>query len=189
MLVLGCVCLYDMQLSRAAIGSYGWVTQNPEMIGKTSFLVLVLGGCQLGSPVHPRAGSCSDFPLEGQLSRKIWLGHIPMSGSGSCQALAASLLPNASPAGSQTFGPPLGGAPEEPAVHGGEPWGCLYVGVRVWMGLGLLVPCPDWPSGRAPCSPTPYSLGQGGCPPHVGVRDPAPQGVHTSPPGEGGPGA
>ena len=51
LLVLGCVCLYDMQLSRAAIGSYGWVTQNPEMIGKTSFLVLVLGGCQLGSPV------------------------------------------------------------------------------------------------------------------------------------------
>ena len=44
LLVSGCVCLYHMQLSRAAIGSYAWVTQNPEMVGKTSFLVLALGG-------------------------------------------------------------------------------------------------------------------------------------------------
>ena len=110
MLVLGCVCLYDMQLSRAAIGSYGWVTQNPEMIGKTSFLVLVLGGCQLGSPVHPRARSCSDFPLEGQLSWKIWLGHIPMSGSESCQAWLLLFSPT-----------PL----QQGARHLGHPWGEL----------------------------------------------------------------
>ena len=33
-----------VSLSHAAIGSSGWVTQNPEMVGKTSFLVLALGG-------------------------------------------------------------------------------------------------------------------------------------------------
>ena len=44
LLVLRCVCVYHMQLSRAAIGSSGWVTQNPKMVGRISFLVLVLGG-------------------------------------------------------------------------------------------------------------------------------------------------
>ena len=114
-----CVCL-----SHAAITcSYRilWLGHpNAQMVGTTSFLVLTLGG-YLGSPGRPRARSCSDFLLEGQLSWKVRLGHIPMWGSGSCHALAAYLLPNASPAGSQTFGPPLGGAPEEPAAHGGEP--------------------------------------------------------------------
>ena len=43
LLVLRCVCVYHMQLSRAAIGSSGWVTQNPKMVGRISFLVLVLG--------------------------------------------------------------------------------------------------------------------------------------------------
>ena len=38
------VCVYHMQISRAAIISSGWVTQNPEMVGTTSFLVLALGG-------------------------------------------------------------------------------------------------------------------------------------------------
>ena len=42
--VLSCVCVYHMQLSRAAIRSSGWVTQNPEIVGRTSFLVLALGG-------------------------------------------------------------------------------------------------------------------------------------------------
>ena len=133
----------------------------------------------MGSPVHPGARSCSVFPLEDQLSWKFRLGHIPMSGSGSCRAPAASLLPNASPAGSQTFGPPLGGAPEEPAAHGGShETACMWESEWGW-GWGSMFPCADWPSGRAPCSPTPYSLGQGGCAPHVGVRDPAPKGVHA----------
>ena len=83
LLVSGCVCVC---LSHAAITcSYRilWLGHpNTDMVGTTSFLVLALGSL-LDSPGRPGAGSCSDFPLEGQLSWKVWLGHIPMSGSGS----------------------------------------------------------------------------------------------------------
>ena len=34
----------------------------------------------------------------------------------------------------------LGGAPEESGTHGGEPWGCLCVEVRVGMRLGFFGP-------------------------------------------------
>ena len=80
---------------------------NTEMIGRTSFLVLVLGSL-LDSAGRPGARSCHEFQLEGQLRWKVWLGHIPMSSSGSPQAPPASLLPDASPAGSRTSGLPCG---------------------------------------------------------------------------------
>ena len=86
-----CVCLSHVAITC----SYRilWLGHpNAQMVGTTSFLVLTLGG-YLGSPGRPRARSCSDFLLEGQLSWKVRLGHIPMWGSGSCHALAAYLLP------------------------------------------------------------------------------------------------
>ena len=55
---------------------------------------------------------------------------------------------------------------------------CVWRSGWGW-GWGSSVPCAAWLSGRAPCSPSPYSLGRGGCPPHAGVIDPAPQGVHA----------
>ena len=67
-----------MQLLDPLAGS----PKNPEMVGTTSFLVLVPGG-YLGSPGSARAHSCSDFRLVGQLSLKFRLSHIPMSSSGS----------------------------------------------------------------------------------------------------------
>ena len=71
-------CSYQVQQSDPLAGS----PKKPEMVGTTSFLVLALGSV-LDSPGLPGAGSCSDFLLEGQLSWKVWLSHIPMSGSGS----------------------------------------------------------------------------------------------------------
>ena len=37
MLVLGCVCVYLMQLSHAAIGSSGWVTLMPKWLAQYHF--------------------------------------------------------------------------------------------------------------------------------------------------------
>ena len=37
LLVSGCVCVYHMQLSRAAIGSSGWVTQTPKWLAEHHF--------------------------------------------------------------------------------------------------------------------------------------------------------
>ena len=60
--------------------------------------------------VHPGARSCSVFPLESQLSWKVRFGHIPMSGSGSCQAWLLLFSPT-----------PL----QQGARHLGHPWGEL----------------------------------------------------------------
>ena len=103
MLVLGCVCVYHMQLSRAALGSSGWVTQMPKWWAQHHFWCW--SWVATGVSYRPCAGSCNDFPLEYLLRWKFRLDHIPRSCSGSCQAPCASLLPDVSPAGSQTSGP------------------------------------------------------------------------------------
>ena len=76
-----CVCLSHVAIT-CSYRILWLVHPNIDMVGTTSFLVLALGSL-LDSPGRPGAGSCSDFPLEGQLSWKDWLVHIPMSGSGS----------------------------------------------------------------------------------------------------------
>ena len=155
-----CVCL-----SHAAITcSYLilWLGHpNAEMVGTTSFLVLALGSW-LGSPGRPRARSSSDFLLECQLRWKVPLDNIPISVSGFCRTPAASLLPSAHPAGSETSGPPLGELLWSRVPMAGSPGAAWCVRIMLGTGLGFSVPCAAWPSGRAQCSPSPYSLGEEG---------------------------
>ena len=108
-----CVCLSHVAITC----SYRilWLGHpNAKMVGTTSFLVLVLGSL-LDSPGRPGVGSCSDFPLEGQLSWKVWLGH-KVSLSASCFSSPRCLSSRES-----DLGAALAGAPEEPGAHGGEP--------------------------------------------------------------------
>ena len=166
-------CNYHVQLSDPPAGSPKCQNGGHNIISGAG------AGWLLGSPGRLCAGSCNDFPLECLLRWKFRLDHIPRSCSGSCQAPCASLLPDVSPAGSQTSGP-LWGVLLRRRVHMEGSPGAACVWESGWgRGWGSSVSCAAWPSGRAPCSPSPYSLGQEGCPPHARVRDPAPQGVHA----------
>ena len=122
-------CNYHVQLSDPPAGSPKCQNGGHNIISGAG------AGRLLGSPGRPCAGSCNDFPLECLLRWKFRLDHIPRSCSGSCQAPCASLLPDASPAGSQTSGPLWGvllrrrvhmeGSPGAACVwESGWGWGC-----------------------------------------------------------------
>ena len=80
MLVLGCVCL-----SHAAVTcSYHILWLGNPNPGNGWHIISGAGAGRLAGLSWLRRGSLvQDFQLEGQLSWKFRLGHIPMSGSGS----------------------------------------------------------------------------------------------------------
>ena len=165
------------QLSRAAIWSSGWVTQMPKWLAQHHFW------CWRWADSWALLADSGLAPAVTFRWRVSWAGRSD---------LAKFPCPAGGPAERLLFlfsQMPLQQGARPQRRPGGRSWGagCPWRGalllpvygsrVGVWAGvLGPLCCLAFW---RAPCSPSPYSLGRGGCPPHAGVRDPAPQGVHA----------